>query len=630
MAKDSFTRMARSLPSYYKAEVNTMIRGLLKSWGVSDDEISIQLDNTKEQLFVKTAQGQNLDKLGNNVGVNRAPELGIDDADFQELIPVLSFYPKQVRKTIIALLDVFWGPGFTRPNISSGNVAPFNFGPQTPLTGTLTFTKDNNTVKGIGTSFTTEVQAGDYIKPVTMSGTVYQKVSAVIDNDTLELSLPWSQNTVVGTTVEKAPVRSLSYKVDDRIEKSIRFIPNAFEDITAVTTAELISFINTNVEHSPLITASEFLDPVIGSKLNLRTNTPGLQGSIQITGGDANDPTRLNFSGEVVSDTRCKVLEVNPNEVVVQIPSSVPVLRRTLKGSAHPRQTKTQLASNIETFDFSGLGASSTLTLEIDGNPFVVTFTHATDFNDVNYVTAEEVSEVINDQLLFLEAKTSNIESNEKAVVLQTTEGSLSYQITGGTANAVLGFDTSLQEDPDAITANFPSAYIYDPTGQLFTVTQINSELLVPIVAGTVSSTINLVNAGNFPNVPGRFILDFGRNNQEGPVLYTSRPNNSTLLIDASYQFQKDHDAGRKVNLIVPSPALPRVTGDDYPVYITGTEEARVAAQDLVRKLLAAGVVIRFIVDFPEFLFECICRGCGPSDSPDYRGELTASGPLQF
>lgn len=629
MAKDSFTRMAKSLPSYYKAEVNTMIRGLLKAWAVGDDEISIQLDNTKEQLFVKTAQGQNLDKLASNVGVNRAPELGIDDPDFQELIPVLSFYPKQVRKTIIALLDVFWGPGFTRPNLSSGNVAPFNFGPENALTGTFSFTKGQNMVKGTGTQFLSEVQSGDYIKVSSASGKTYQKVSAVLDDETLELSVPWAQSTIVGTSAETAPVRTLIYKVDGRTEKGIRFIPNAFEDISAVTTQELIDFINANIEHNPLITASEFLDPVIGSKLNLRTNTAGLQGSIQIIGGDANDPTRLNFDGAIHSDTRCKVIEVNPNEVVIQIPSSVPVLRRTLKGSAHPKQTKTLLASAKETFDFSGLGLSSTLNITIDGTPFVVNLDHS-EFNDINYVTAEEVCLQINDQLLFLEARTSNIFSDEKSVVLQTTEGSSEYQVTGGTANAVLLFDTSLQQDPDLIVANFPSAYVYDPTGQLFTVTQINSELITPIVAGTVSSTINLANAGNFPNAPGRLLLDFGRNNQEGPVLYTSRPNNSTLLIDASYQFQNDHAAGRKVNMIIPSPALPRVTGDDYPVYITGTEEARVAAQDLIRKLLAAGVVIRFIVDFPEFLFECLCRDCGPSESPDYRGELTASGPLEF
>lgn len=622
--------MARSLPALYKSEVNTMIRGLLKSWAVSDDQISIQLDNTKEQLFVKTGTGQNLDRLASNVGVTRSPDLGIDDNDFHNLVPVLSFYPKQVRATIISLLDVFWGPGFSRPNVSSGNVAPYNFGPETGLTGTLTFTKNANTIKGIGTTFLVQVQPGDYIKVASASGITYQKVSAVLDNVTIELSLPWAQNTAVGVAAELAPVRELSYKADGGEEKSIRFIPNAFADIAAVTIPELIAFINSNQEHSPIITASEFLDPVLGSKLNIRTNTPGLQGSMQITGGDANDPLRLNFSTAIQIDTRCKVVEVNPNEIIVQIPSSVPVLRRSLKGSSHPRDLKTQITSDTEVFDFSGLGASSTLTLTIDSNPFTVTFTHATDFADVSSVTAEEICDVINSQLLFLNARTSTISANEHKVVLETTEGSSEYQITGGTANTVLNFVTTLQQDPDIITAGFPSSYIFDPTGQLFTVTQISSELSGPVVAGTVSATINMVNAANFPNLPGKFLLDFGRNTQEGPISYTSRPNNSTLLIDASYQFQYDHAAGRKVNFINPVPTIPRLTGDDYPVFITGTEEARVAAQELIKKLLAAGVVIRFIVDFPEFLFECICRDCGPSESPDYRGSLTASGPLVF
>ena len=250
----------------------------------------------------------------------------------------------------------------------------------------------------------------------------------------------------------------------------------------------------------------------------------------------------------------------------------------------------------------------------MDASPYTVTFTHS-EFNDVSKVTAEELCLVINSQLRFLEAKTSTTSQNEKQVTLQTTEGSSEYRVTGGTANTILNFTTVLQQDPDLIEANFPSSYVFDPTGQLFTVTQVSSELFNPVTAGTISSTINLTNASNFPNKPGKFILDFGRNNQEGPISYTSRPNNSTLLIDASYQFEKDHAAGRKVNLIQPTPSLPRLTGEDYPVYVTGTEEARVAAQELIRKLLAAGVVIRFIVDFPEFLFECICRECGPSDS---------------
>lgn len=629
MALNKFQRMARTLPSLYRPEVNIMIGGLLKAWGIVDDEIEVQIQEAKNSIFVETSQGRFLDLLGNNVGVSRTPQLGIGDNDFRTLVPVMSFKPKQVRKTIIDLLDVFWGESFSRANLSSGNTETFNFGPATVLTGTANFIKDKKVVKGTGTLFLSEVQVGDYIKPTASSGIVYAKVSNVIDDETLELSLPWDHDIVLGATVASGPIRTLTYKVDNLVTKTIRFTPDAFEDLTAVKVSELVSFINANIEHSRYISASEFLDPVLGSKLNLRTNTPGVQGSIQVLGGDANDPSRLNFSLEVANDIRVGVFEVNPNEVVIQIPSSVPVLRRSLKGSVHPKQNKAEIFSETEVYDFSSLGASSTLNITIDSNPYVVTFTHASDFEDPANVTAVEVASVINEQLLFLEAF-AGVGDLPKKVGLRTTAGSVEYQVTGGTANTLLQFDTSVQTDPDLIVSNYPASYIFDPNGQLFTVTGITTTLSAQVVAGTISSTIALTNAASFPNQPGKFILDFGRANQEGPISYNSRPNNSTLLIDASYIFQYDHASGRSINFVVDQPTIPRVTGDDYAVYIVGTEEARSAAQDLIRKLLAAGIVVRFIISFPEVLFECVCRDCGIPDDPSIRGSLTGSGPLVF
>lgn len=625
MAKNAFDRMVRSLPALYRAEVNTMLRGLLQSWSFQDDDVCVQLKNTKDQLFVTKAEGTNLDSLGSNVGVNRSPELGIDDKDYSGLIPVLSFLPKQVRGTVVSLLDVFWGAGFTRPNISSGNIQNFNFGPETNLTGQVTFTKDTKIVRGVGTLFTTELVPGDYIKPTASNGNSYVKVSAIIDDTTLLLSLPWTENAAVNVASQKGVTRTLDYKVDGTTERTIRFTPNAFEDISDIPVQELVDFINSNIEHNVNITASEFVDPILGTKLNIRTNTPGLQGSIQITGGDANDPTRLNFDTSLATDTRAKVLEVNPNEVVVQIPSSVPVLRRALQGSAHPRDVKTTISSDKEMFDFSGLGASSTLDVTIDGNNFTVTFTHS-EFADSSAVTAEEVAEAINTQLTDLNATTGLT----KVVTLSTTNGSLEYQVTGGTANAILNFDTALQQDPALIETNFPSAYVFDPINQQFKVTGVNSTLASPVVGGTVSSTINLADAASFPNQPGKVILDFGRSTQEGPIDYTSRPNNSTLLIDASYQFQFNHSSGRTVNLVEAGGVTPRLTGLDYAFFVTGTEEARAEAQELIKKLLAAGVVVRFVIDFPEYLFECVCRDCGPGIGPDQRGSLTGQGPLEF
>lgn len=627
---NKFKRMVRSMPAFYKAEANTMIRGLLQAWAISDDEIEIQIQEAKNQIYVDSASGKYLDVLGNNVGVPRDGTLGLEDKDYRDLIPVLSYYPKQVRATLISLLDVFWGPGFTRANISSGNVETFDFGPQTTLTGTLRFKKDDRKVTGVGTLFTSEIQIGDYLKPQSFSGTTYAKVTNIINDTTLELAFPWEHDFAINVQGTLAPVRTLGYKVDNNSEIFIRFKPSAFEDITAITVDELVTYINSLPEHNQNITASKSIDPILGSKLNIRTNTAGLQGSIQITGGDANDVSRLNFSLEKQTEVKCSVYEINPNEVVVKIPSSVPVLRRSLKGSAHPKEYKVNIYSDKEPFNFSTLGASSTLDIAVDGNVFNLSFTHATDFEDDTKVTAKELALVLDSKIADLKVFSSSM-NNIGTVGLETTAGSGEYQVLGGTANSILNFTTDLQTDLDIIDTDYPSSYLFDPTGQLFTVTSIRSELGLAIEKGSVNTSINLTDSSTFPNASGRFMVNFGLSNQEGPIRYNSRPNNSTLLIDASHTFQNKHNAGSLVNFVSNSPTIPRLTGDDYPVYIVGTEEARTGAQELIRQLLASGVVIRFVIEFPEYLFECTAQACCDTiDSPDHQGALTNSGTLTF
>ena len=624
---DKFSRMARTLPSLYKAETNTMIRGLLKSWGVSDDAVTVNITETKNQIFINKASGRFLNSLGENVGVPRVPELGIEDEDFRNLIPVLSFFPKQVKQTIISLLDVFWDPIFTRANVTSDNAETFNFGPVSTLTGNLTFRKGIKLVKGVGTTFTTELQVGDFIKPASFDGTTYTKISEIIDDENLILTLDWENDVAVNVATSKGVIRELKYINDKSTEKTIRFKPNAFSDITAVTNLELVTFINSELEHNVNITVSEFVDPIAGNKLNIRTNTVGLQGSVQITGGDA--VSILNFDTILRTETKCNVFQLNPNEVVVKIPSSVPVLRRSLRGSAHLRESKAIIFSSKEPFDFSGLGASSTINIDVDGNSVVITLTHATDFKDSAKASALEVAEAMNKQIASMDVF-NKIKASINRVGLRTIEGSAEYQITGGTANAVLNFDTSLQTDPDIIVIKFPSAYIFDPINQLFTVTGTSSDLTTKVEKGSVSTTLNMDDASGFQNKSGKFMINFGKSNQEGPIIYNSRPNNSSLLIDASHIFSETHEIGSKVNFIVDIPTIPRVTGVDTPVFIVGTEEAREGAERLIKSLLASGVVIRFIIEFPEFLFECTVAEKEGIDDVGFKGSLTGSGPLVF
>lgn len=630
MSQDKFTRLVRALPSFYKGETNVLVRGLLKAWGLSDDNIDIQIQETKNQLFVETAENNNLDALGTNVGVPRTPGLGIEDKDFRKLIPVLSYFPKQVRATVIALLDVFFGEGFTRPNISSGNTETFDFGPVTTLSGTLTFQKGSNSVTGLGTQFGLEVPVGSYIKAVSADGEFYAKVTNVIDDLNLELTLPYEGPFALNTQATKADVRELSYTVDKSISKTIRFIPNAFSDIINVTVEELVDFINNSTEHNALITASSFIDPLSGNKLNIRSNTAGLRGSIKINGGDANDASRLNFDQNEITDTRAAVYELNPNEIVIRIPSSVPVLRRSLRGSAHPKQTKVTNTSVEGVFDFSTLGATSTLDIEVDGNTYNLTFNHATDFPDSTKVTVDQVAAALDLKIAVLEAR-SKTNNSTTLVELRTTAGSGEFTVIGGTANTLLQFSTATFTDPDVIIEEYPSAYVFDPTGQLYTVTGISSELSRKIDVGSISTDIALDDASVFPNSSGQILINFGRSGQEGPIRYNSRPNNSSLLIDASHIFANDHDIGRKVNFVSDSPTVPRLTGDDYPVFVVGTESARQGAEDIIRSILASGVVIRFIIDFPEFLFSCTASACCDDlGSTDHVGSRSAEEPFTF
>ena len=119
-------KFIRSLPKEWAPAINPMLNTLLQAWAGADDELMTQLQNTKAQLFVATAEGVYLDRLASNVGVSRPTSLGLLDSDFQKLIPNLSFKQKQIVKSFYDTMDVFWGADFSRAGQSATTFAPYN------------------------------------------------------------------------------------------------------------------------------------------------------------------------------------------------------------------------------------------------------------------------------------------------------------------------------------------------------------------------------------------------------------------------------------------------------------------------------------------------------------------------
>lgn len=289
-------KFVKFIPKELKPAFNPMLNTLLRAWAGEDDEILTQLKNTKAQLFVKTAEGTYLDRLASNFGVSRPFSLGLLDEDFQQLIPNLSLKQKQISKSFYDTMDVFWGPEFSRANVTSTINQPYN------------------------------VSAGDSFQ----------------------------------IRVDGGPVQTLTLAAGDT-----RF-PGA------ATAAELVRILN----RFEGITATAVQDPASTAiRIGIRTNTPGTRGSIEFISGFGALGITENFKYRVTNLAQRTVLyQINPGEILIELPAIVPTLRRTLKGSHHFHADST-IESPVP--PLNGIWQGS-FVYSTDENPFVATSGKAT------------------------------------------------------------------------------------------------------------------------------------------------------------------------------------------------------------------------------------------------------------
>ena len=425
-------RYINFMPPVFKAGINPVITALLEAWATEDDEIVQQLKNTNSQLFVRTAEGQFLDRVASGLGVSRPSELGLLDEDFQELVPNLSLKAKQVRKTFYDTMDVFWGELFTRVNVQTINFAPFN----------------------------------------------------VSDGDLFHIKVDGGETQVI------------------RAEPGDIAIPGA-------ATAEEIATILSRIKEATL---SIVEDHTTGNEfVNIRTNTPGNKGSLEIL----SDSTMVGTAKlDYVTDRRVRITdlpqraviyEVRDRELIIELPAVVPILRRTLKGSHH---------------------------------------FHA---------------------------------------------------------------DATLESPVPPANKTWVGSFFYAPSGVSYTVTSQTAVTEEIIQAGQVTTQVTVVDGSGIPNEPATAIFGWGKNNEEQPVRIIGRPNNKTILLDPAHVFAKTHAIGTNLNILVPDlkPYTPSSLGTDYAIYVTSPAGAREIVQNLLETLIAAGVVINFVILLPEYLYRC-------------------------
>lgn len=479
---DKKDKIKKNVPSYFKPDVNVMWKALLEAHGIEDQNASDQVIEAKKQIFVEFAEKEYLDALGDNVAVYRPLELNLADEKYRKLIEFLSFYPKQVKSLISNILDVFYDEVFSRFNTQTQLSAPYG------LTGgeSLVFRTEKDKPVKIVRKFTAngDSDGPNTIRINTTAGLYIGQLIDISDdsNYPVRTSIVDLTNSII-TISESAGSLLVSRNallITETYQYTI-FKSSDFANPGAATAGEVVNAIN---KSSTTVTASEASSNTI---VSIRTNTVGNKGYLQVLGGTANN--YLSFPVSPAQNLRIQISEINPNELVIKIPSTIPALRRILQGSAHLH--------------------------------------------------------------------------------------------------------------PDSTTGtNWKGSFVYDPNSD-YTVQKMRTSLNQNIVAGQVYTQISVLNSSNIPNEAGNLIFNFGRERMEYSVPYIGRPNNSTLLVDPSYVFKKDHVPGELINTIITTGTVPRVGGMDYPVYLVGVETARELVQNIVRGVVATGVVIRWEITYP-------------------------------
>lgn len=152
--------------------------------------------------------------------------------------------------------------------------------------------------------------------------------------------------------------------------------------------------------------------------------------------------------------------------------------------------------------------------------------------------------------------------------------------------------------------AGYVGSFVYDPSNAPYTISETQTTLEQDVLLGEFGGSLAVHNSGVFPETSGEIVINYGRQDEEGPIKYIAKPGTGSIFIDPSYRFAKSHSSGAAINLIRSKFATTVDTlGKMYPVYVVDTISPREKLKELLLEAKAAGVSVRFIVILPENLY---------------------------
>ncbi len=407
--KSKIDRLHDLLPSHFNTRNNPNWKALLEALGEVDQDTADLVAEVRKQFFVKTASRPYIDRLAANNKIARPRLVGMDDPSFREYIPVLSYKPKQVKLIIDQLLDIFFFKESTTAFITSQNFAPFVLEDGWELE----YIADELYAERV--KFTT----ADFTNIASVSA---DELVAAINRQTKHSYATAYYDSITKNTFIKLFTKTIGSKGSLRITggraniplRFNGFIDNAGNGSNTEWTITKIGDVTT-FEHtagtSPGIDKIQVGDIII-------SNLPSNEGSFYITDVNIseNKISFINLFGTPGIYTQTSVTDVKfvrpskyvaytngrramtwetaPGEIVVEMPTSPPVVKRSLKGSWHLNGVFSNMASRV---------SDSSLTVQ-----------EATGFPDSGTFIFEEVEEIMVRWLTPTENTTSSTKNNTR------------------------------------------------------------------------------------------------------------------------------------------------------------------------------------------------------------------------
>lgn len=348
------------LPKHLNSKTNTNWKALVEALGEADQDTANLVSEVRKQFFVKTASRPYLDRLAANSKIARPRLVGMDDPSFRQYIPVLSYQPKQVKLIIDQLLDIFFFKESTTAFITSQNFSPFALTDGWELE-LLVDEQHNDRVVFKTADFTNIAEAkADEIVAAINRQSKYSYATSYYDSITKNTFIRLFTNTVGS----KGSLRVLG----GRANVALRL--DGFIDLAGngADTEWTVTKIGDQVKFQYTSGSSPGIDKLQEGNIVI-IDLPGNEGSFVITNVNLVDSsiTFTNLFGTVGTFTqtseeqvkfissdkfvaylnarRAMTWETSPGEITVEMPTSPPVVKRSLKGSIHLNGAFSQMSN---------------------------------------------------------------------------------------------------------------------------------------------------------------------------------------------------------------------------------------------------------------------------------------------